>query len=569
MLAAMPSHYTLLDLHIDLEAKRVERAGHTLDITGLSFDLLAYLLARDTAVVTFDELLAAVWAPAVVNEDTVTQRVKLLRHALGDNGRRPRYIRSVRGRGYQLLATPQVAPDADISHAGRDEPHAERHEPPAERVPSESAALQRVPFISGRRWKHFAVPAFAAVALIATAFRFWPSVPNTAAPSSAAAIGSAVTPSSELLTRARYYASIGQRDNNERAIALYTQALHETPTLTRATLGLSFAYSARVCHYGFEPEWAERAEALARDVLRAEPQSALAFTALAMAEDCRGYIDAAITHYERAMQLDRAGSRDSLASVANLYQVKGRLADALRSNLAVARAGVPSRFLEIQIAHTLELLGFTSAAERRFAHTFQLYPDNIFANVSWPQFLMARGRLAEAGAALDEALARGTDRNDLQMLAGELALLRGDRRAAVQAFERASAMRRGNSFPETLALVYAPRPPPSAVLRGRIDASKQCIAAGDRWPQNWLEIAVLQTALGESSAAIESLSQAVDAGFLDKAYLQMSPLFRPLASQPGFARVINTITTRVDQQRQLVMSSGWAPREMTLAMAGP
>ena len=558
----MPSRYTLLDLHIDVDAKRVDRGGHTLDITGLSFDLLASLLARGTAVVTFDELLAAVWAPAVVNEDTVTQRVRLLRHALGDDGRRPRYIRSVRGRGYQLLARPNVAAAVDALRAERDEL-------PPERAPAESAPPQRMPFILARRWKHLAVPALVALALIATAFTFSPHARHTVAQRSTGAPGSDATPDSELLTRARYYASIGQRDNNERAIALYTQALQQSPNLARATLGLSFAYSARACHYGFEPQWAERAESLARDVVRAEPQSALAFTALATAEDCRGYIDAAITHYERAVQLDGKGSRDSLASVANLYQVKGRLADALRSNLAVSRTGAPSRFLEIQIAHTLELLGFTSAAERRYAHTFQLYPDNVFANVAWPQFLMSRGRLSEADVALNEALARGTDRNDLQMIAGELALLRGDRRAAVQAFERASAMRRGNSFPETLVLVYAPQPSAPAVLRARIDASKQCIAAGDRWPQNWLEIAVLQTALGESPAAIESLGHAVDAGFLDKAYLQMSPLFRPLASQPGFARVIDTITARVDQQRQLVMSSGWAPREITLARAGP
>jgi tetratricopeptide (TPR) repeat protein len=310
-------------------------------------------------------------------------------------------------------------------------------------------------------------------------------------------------------------------------------------------------------------------ESLARDVLRAEPDNALAFAALATAEDCRGYIDAAITHYERAVQLDPAGRRDSLASVANLYQVKGRLADALRSNLAVSHTGAPSRFLDIQIAHTLELLGLTSAAERRYARTFRLYPDNVFSNVAWPQFLMARGRLVETGAALSEALARGTDRNDLQMLAGELALLRGDRRAAEQAFERASEMSRGNSFPATLALVYASEQPPPAILRERIDALRQCIAAGDRWPQNWLEIAVLQTALGDSPAAIESLERAVEAGFLDKAYLQMSPLFRALASQPGFARVIDTITARVDQQRQVVMASGWAPREIMLATAGP
>ncbi|MDT9694286.1 helix-turn-helix domain-containing protein, partial [Streptomyces sp. P9(2023)] len=35
--------------------------------------------------------------------------MKLLRQALGDDSRRPRYIRSVRGRGYQLCAPPRPA----------------------------------------------------------------------------------------------------------------------------------------------------------------------------------------------------------------------------------------------------------------------------------------------------------------------------------------------------------------------------------------------------------------------------------------------------------------------------
>src|SRR5882672_9340208 len=80
--------YVLLDLSIDLDTRQVQRADCTLEVTGLSFDLLACLLVRGNAVVPFDELMAAVWAPAVVNEETVTQRVKLLRQALGDNGRK-------------------------------------------------------------------------------------------------------------------------------------------------------------------------------------------------------------------------------------------------------------------------------------------------------------------------------------------------------------------------------------------------------------------------------------------------------------------------------------------------
>lgn len=44
------------------------------------------------------------WPGLVVSPETVSQRVKLLRAALGDNPKQPRYILGVRGRGYRLLA---------------------------------------------------------------------------------------------------------------------------------------------------------------------------------------------------------------------------------------------------------------------------------------------------------------------------------------------------------------------------------------------------------------------------------------------------------------------------------
>src|ERR1700754_666 len=104
----MTARYRLLDLTVDLARQRVERGDAVLDVAGLSFQLLACLIERGDRVVDFDELMEAVWAPAVVNEETVTQRVRLLRQALGDDARQPRYIRTVRGRGYQLGATPEL-----------------------------------------------------------------------------------------------------------------------------------------------------------------------------------------------------------------------------------------------------------------------------------------------------------------------------------------------------------------------------------------------------------------------------------------------------------------------------
>jgi DNA-binding winged helix-turn-helix (wHTH) protein len=177
-------HFRLDDLSIDLDRQRVVRdGGQLLDVSGLSFRLLAYLLRQGTRVVGFDELIAQVWAPAHVGEETVTQRVRLLRQALGDDGRQPRYVRSVRGQGYQLCSEPVAISGATPA--------------PAARVPRRIAIAALV---------------LSAVALLA--WWRWPQAPDMSAAAD-----------SPLLQRAAYYAGIGQHDNNERAIAQYRARL--------------------------------------------------------------------------------------------------------------------------------------------------------------------------------------------------------------------------------------------------------------------------------------------------------------------------------------------------------
>jgi len=55
-----------------------------------------------------DELIAQVWPGRVVSPETVTQRVRLLRRALGDDAHDPRYVGLARGQGYRLLPDVRV-----------------------------------------------------------------------------------------------------------------------------------------------------------------------------------------------------------------------------------------------------------------------------------------------------------------------------------------------------------------------------------------------------------------------------------------------------------------------------
>jgi len=99
-----PAGYQVDDLIIDLAPRRVRRAGTVIPLKALSFDLLVTLVRAAPALVSFDQLSERVWPGLVVTPETIVQRVKLLRSALGDDPHAPRYIEGVRGRGYRMVA---------------------------------------------------------------------------------------------------------------------------------------------------------------------------------------------------------------------------------------------------------------------------------------------------------------------------------------------------------------------------------------------------------------------------------------------------------------------------------
>lgn len=104
---AQSACYRIHDLVIDVGRARVTRDGVKIALPNLSLDLLLALVEGAPNLVSIDSLMERVWPGVVVSPETVSQRVKLLRTALGDDPKQPRYIAGVRGRGYRLL--PEVS----------------------------------------------------------------------------------------------------------------------------------------------------------------------------------------------------------------------------------------------------------------------------------------------------------------------------------------------------------------------------------------------------------------------------------------------------------------------------
>ena len=98
-----PPRFRVGDLEVDVGKAEVTRGTEKIALPKLSFDLLCALINAAPAIVTNDELLQQVWPGLMVSPESVAQRVKLLRSAIGDDSQQPRYILGVRGRGYRLI----------------------------------------------------------------------------------------------------------------------------------------------------------------------------------------------------------------------------------------------------------------------------------------------------------------------------------------------------------------------------------------------------------------------------------------------------------------------------------
>ena len=96
------------ELTIDLRKRTVLLKGHPLDLTTMEFEILALFLKNPEAVLSREEMMDRIrgidWEAYNRSIDVAVSR---LRQKLQDDPKRPRYIKTVWGAGYQFLPIPR------------------------------------------------------------------------------------------------------------------------------------------------------------------------------------------------------------------------------------------------------------------------------------------------------------------------------------------------------------------------------------------------------------------------------------------------------------------------------
>lgn len=105
---AVKRQFQFADIKLDPETGQVWRQGEEITLPKLSFQLLTVLAQNAPNVLEQEELVKEIWPDMVVSNETLKQRVRLLRKAIDDDAQAPTYIGVVRGRGYRLLPEVRV-----------------------------------------------------------------------------------------------------------------------------------------------------------------------------------------------------------------------------------------------------------------------------------------------------------------------------------------------------------------------------------------------------------------------------------------------------------------------------
>ena len=97
--------YTIGTLTMDAQGRTLTLDGNEIELTRTEFDLLAAMMAHPRAVLTRRKLIDAVWGPGWYGDEHVVDvHIGHVREKIGDAAAEPRFIRTVRGVGYGMVA---------------------------------------------------------------------------------------------------------------------------------------------------------------------------------------------------------------------------------------------------------------------------------------------------------------------------------------------------------------------------------------------------------------------------------------------------------------------------------
>jgi DNA-binding winged helix-turn-helix (wHTH) protein len=110
----LSDHFRFGDFELDVTNRRLVRGGEAVELSARYFDALVLMVSAPGQLITKERFLDEVWRGVPVTDEALTQCVRSLRRALGDEAGRPRFIATEPKHGYRFIAGVEAGAGAAV-----------------------------------------------------------------------------------------------------------------------------------------------------------------------------------------------------------------------------------------------------------------------------------------------------------------------------------------------------------------------------------------------------------------------------------------------------------------------
>jgi len=541
------TRYLIDDLNLDVQRGELTRQEEVITLPKLSYDLLVALAKSAPALLSQEQLMAIVWPDRVIGDETLKQRVKLLRKSLGDDASAPTYIEAVRGRGYRLI--PAVKCECVV------------RSPPS--VMLDLSANDRFPSIAGSQfgtmWRRMSLLGLAAFIGILVSLTLSTSLPNnvidenptlnSVSTNEVSSEGVAKTNAERLYLRGRDYYHRYRKQDNDIAIDFFLKAINENATFAPAYAALSQAYSQKYFQFSGQESDKQLAIDNAYQTLSYDNQSADGYKALGTAYYVAGWLSKSIKTLHRGLAIE-ADEIEILINLAFIYSEQGELEKALHWHKVILEQAPEHALAMMHTGLTLQRAKQFDAAKLWYEKALTLQPDYLLTSYHLAQLAIEKQDYIEASNLISEV--SQTNKNQqakLLQTQADIEYFQGKLTSAQQRYQQAATLKvneaysRANVLARLLADTIAKEQenniekPLVTLVEQTISLLKAKQQQGNEQAELSLLLAEIYSAKGQFTLAMRYLTQALEQGYqLDYRVLD-APLFNGLRKQAVFQRL--------------------------------
>jgi DNA-binding winged helix-turn-helix (wHTH) protein/Tfp pilus assembly protein PilF len=531
--------YQIDDLTLNLQLGTLYRENEEIALPQLSYRMLCELVQRAPAIVSQNDLMSLVWGELVVSDETLKQRIKLLRQAIADTPQSPKYIASVRGRGYRCIADVSKQIIRNKVH------HDSINLRLSDRLP--------VTFMqsSEEYWRMvalFFLLVFSVFATIAALNYFLPSNKSLSPQQN-----KTITVTNQAQTayeKGRIFYLRYQPLDNEMAIKSYLRATQLSPGYAMAYAGLADAYSQGIFQFSADPSWQKKALEAAYDAIMLNDQLAQSYKSLGTAHYVNGHISQSLSANLKAVELD-AEFVEAQANLGYTYSERGQLKNALERHNRVYQLEASHQVNWFHIALTTQRLGLFDRAQPWYQKILEAQPNYHLATFHYSRLLLQQDSLESALDLLGSAEKRSPDSLNVLKGLADIHLLTNQSAKAKPWIHKFKLLSSGENlqYAQLLSILANEK---LDRLNLQVWYDKHANDYNER-PFSNVQLAIAATNLGNIDTAFRHLTQAIDLGWLDSYYIHHFEYFEPLQQHAKFDRIIQLLERRRQSESALAL----------------